>query len=61
MEHLACDGAGQKGKKFSILPQGLVKGHFPTEKYSKIIENSQNFHSYPLILIHNLCNLECKI
>ena len=57
----SCGGAGQKGRKLSILPHGLVKGPFPNEKYSKIIENSQNFNFYPLILIPNLCNLECKI
>jgi len=38
-------------RDFSSLPQGLVKGPFPNEKYSKIMENSQKFHSYPVILI----------
>ena len=50
----------QKGMNFSSLPQGLVKGPFPNEKYSKIMQNSQNFHSYPLILIPNLSNLDYK-
>ena len=35
-------------RDFSSLPKGLVKGPFPNEKYSKII---QNFHSYSLISI----------
>ena len=29
----------------------MVKGPFPNEKYSKIMQYYQNFHSYPLILI----------
>ena len=31
--------------------RGLVKGPFSNEKYSKIIQNSPNFHSYSLISI----------
>jgi hypothetical protein len=32
--------------------QGVLEmGSFPNEKYSKIMQNSRNFHSYPLILI----------
>ena len=51
-----------KGRNFSSLPQDPVKGPSPNEKYSKIIQNSQNVHSNPFILIHNTCmsNLESK-
>jgi len=47
-------------KDFSSLPQDLVKGPIPNEKYSKIMQNSQNFHSYPLILIPKwpICGLK---
>jgi hypothetical protein len=32
----------QNGRNCSSLPQGLVKEPFPNEKYSKIMQNSQN-------------------
>jgi hypothetical protein len=47
-------------RNLSNLPQGLVEGHFPNDKYSKITQNSRNFHSYCLILIPNLSNLYFK-
>ena len=43
-----------------IFLRGLVKGPFSNEKCYDIMQNSQNFHSYTLILIPNLSNLECK-
>ena len=47
-------------RNLSNLPQGLVEGHFPNDKYSKITQNSRNFHSYCLISIPNLSNLDFK-
>ena len=47
-------------RNFSILPQGLVKGPFPNEKYSKIMQNSQKFHSYPPYLDSQMANLSIK-
>ena len=46
-------------RDFSSLPQGSMKRLFPNEKYSKIMQNSQNFHSCPLILIPkwSICRL----
>ena len=38
-------------KDFSSLPKGPVKGPFPNEKYPKIMQYSQNFHSCPRNLI----------
>ena len=38
-------------RDFSNLPDSPVNGPFPNEKYSKIMQNSKNFHSCPLILI----------
>ena len=36
---------------FSSLPEGPVKGPFHNDKHTKIMQNSHNVHSYPLILI----------
>jgi hypothetical protein len=47
-------------RDFSSLPQGPLKGPFPNEKYSKIMQNSQNFHSCPRNLIPKwpICRLK---
>jgi hypothetical protein len=50
-----------EGQKCSSLPQCPVKGPFPNDKYSKIMQNSQNFHFYPLLLfIFNGTNVYVK-
>ena len=54
------DNPKLEGGNFSSLHQCLVIGPFPNEKYSKIMQNSQHFHFYPLILILNLSNLDWK-
>jgi hypothetical protein len=46
-------------RDFSSLPQGQVTGPFRNEKYSKIKQNSQNFHSHLLILI-NFSNIMAR-
>ena len=43
-----------ENRDFSNLAHGPVRVPLPNEnKYSKIMQNSQNFHSYLLILIPN--------
>jgi hypothetical protein len=49
-----------KFRDFSSLPPSPVKGPVYNGKYSKITQNSQNFNSYPFILIPKwpICQLE---
>ena len=54
------DNPNVEGQEFFYPSPGSGKRPFPNENYSKIIQNSQNFHSYPLSLILNFSNLDCK-
>ena len=59
--HFQEGGDNPKVEGQEFFPgSGKVKVAFPNEKYSTIMKNSQNVHSYHLILIPNLSNLECK-
>jgi len=57
---LAIKQVSIEHRDFSSLPQGRLKGPFPNEKYSKIMQNSQNFHFYPFILIPKMVPRGCS-